>query len=58
MRCNIWGSFYSQVKDVRCPKCFPIAKPKSEQQEKKESVADTLNTGQLAMVYGETDEKN
>lgn len=58
MRCNLCGTFYSPIKDVRCPKCFPIAKPKTEQKEESKSVTETLNTGQLAMVYGETDEKN
>jgi len=58
MRCNICGAFYAPVKHARCPQCFPLPKPKAEQNEKSESVAETLNTGQLAMVYGETDEKN
>lgn len=51
MRCSLCGNFYSAVKDVRCPRCFPIIspldKPKEQNKgkEENEKTREALNTG-------------
>jgi TATA-binding protein-associated factor Taf7 len=52
MKCPICGNYYNEKKYTKCVQCFPCIKEKQKSQDTKE-ITDTLNQGQLSMVYGE-----